>query len=243
MSVDKLSITNAFGILLMFIALFANCNQNTGEGTDNGQVQYLKKAKQASIDTTPIQLVTSVKDNIKRPSAIKTWADLKLYAKQTDNITYRHQNIDKSILAQLDTTIFGKYIQKTYALKSSYLLSVRPPFGNYYPCVIFVEQYDCDQLTSFIAVFMIDSTFNNTGDFEFISGSWEDTESSGDFYGTFDDSLLQIDKSVVFECEEADNNLSNLETEQLFKLTTEGKIEEIRIDTSNIEFCINNEAG
>ncbi len=180
----------------------------------------------------------NIVDNFVPADSIETWSSLKSIAKYNSLTTFGLKNIDKNVLTLLDSTKFGKRISKTSSLKSSYIVAVRKNIGKYYPCIILGEQYECDGIVKFLAVFMVDSTFEEAGDFELISGNGFDSEGEWDYAGTFKDSLLQIDRKNSYECYENNTEgISKLQVLEQFVLHPNGQIEEIKTDTIEIIFC------
>ncbi len=180
----------------------------------------------------------NVVENFVPADSIKTWNSLKSIAQYNSLSTFKIRDIDRNVITLLDSTKFGKKINKIYSLKSSYIIAVRENIGKYYPCIVLGEQYECDDIVKFLAVFMVDSTFNETGDFEFISGFGSDSEGEWDYFGTFKDSLLQIDRKSSFECYENDTeSISKLQVQEKFELNSNGQIEEIKTDTIETKYC------
>jgi hypothetical protein len=182
-------------------------------------------------------------DNIKSDKNVKieTWSDLKKHAHDNSINEFYLRDYNISNLICLDSTKFGDAIKEVYSLKSSYLISVKENIGKYYPCVIYGQQYDCDEISNFLALLLIDSTFTGQGQIEFISGFGDDMEEQWDYHGLVKDSLLIIKRTDDFECVDLEGNkingISYLEIESKLILEDEGEIKQVAIDTIAKRYC------
>jgi hypothetical protein len=179
----------------------------------------------------------NVVNNFVSADSINTWNSLKLIAKYNSLSTFKLINIDRNVIPLIDSTKFGKIINKAYSLKSSYIVAVKENIGKYYPCIVLVEKYECDDIVKSLALFMIDSTFNEIGDFEFISGYGSGPEGEWGYFGTFNDSVLKIFRKSSFECYDDAESISMLKVQSQFVINEYGQIVEIKTDTIEMKYC------
>lgn len=174
------------------------------------------------------------------PDSVNTWDKLIDIAKYNNKSIFKLSSYSRNNLVRIDSTVFGKKIQETYHLKSSYIIAVKPKFGDFYPCVVYGQQYDCDDITNYIALFMIDSLLEKKGDFEIISGSWSDWEGSCNYFSELSDSIMTTSSSYSFECGEEmgrEDGLNSFNTKEQFLINKNGEIISIQKDTLNKKYC------
>ena len=184
-----------------------------------------------------------VKDNLLDDNVTKNWKDIKEVAPFSEYDTFRLDNFDRNNLYRLDSTRLGKSIKEAYFLESSYLLAVRKNEGKYYPCIIYGRQYDSDELTYFLALLMIDSTFNSTGSFDFISGEGISNDGEWNYFTVFTDSTFLINHKSIFPCEDMEgyplgsDEVKYFEGIDEYKFQNNGSWELMKKDTITINFC------
>ncbi len=167
---------------------------------------------------------------------LHTWNDLKKAALDNKLSSFRVQNFIHENLISIDTTVFGTKIRNVYALESTHIVSVKNNIGKFYPCVVLGTQYDSDKKSSFLAVFMIDSTFSSRGDVTFIAADGTAFNENWEYTGVIKDAVLQIDYEGKFECDEL-SEVSELRTKKQYEFTSKGEINLIRIDTLVATYC------
>lgn len=184
--------------------------------------------------------VKTIVDLTLPPDSLKTWNKLKEVARYNDKTSFKLSEFDRSKLIRLDSTIFGKKIHETYALKSSYIIAVKPNIGVFYPCVIYGQQYDCGEITNFIAICTLDSLLEKRGAFEFIAGGWSDYEGDCYYSGEFSDSIVNISSSYSFENLNEEfarpDSLKSFEIAKKMLVRKNGDIVTVKKDTLNLKY-------
>jgi len=190
-------------------------------------------------NTIKLPLKTIV-DLTMSPDSLKTWKKLKSIAKYNDKTSFTLSEFDRSKLVRLDSTVFGKKIHETYALKSSYILAVKPNIGEFYPCVVYGQQFDCGQVTNFIAICMLDSLLQKRGTFDMIAGEWSDFEGDCQYSSELSDSIINKNSSYSFDvsAEELrrDDNIKSFDIKEKLVINRKGEILTIEKDTLNVKY-------
>jgi hypothetical protein len=212
---------------------------------ENCKTKTLKKAvrilnKELPKDHRIILPLKTIVDLTLPPDSLKTWKKLKAVAKYNNKSGFKISDFDRSELIRLDSTIFGKKIHETYWLKSSYIIAVKPNIGAFYPCVIYGQQWDCDELSNFLAVCMLDSLLTQKGDFKFIAANWSDFDGDGYYSSVISDSVIKTTTSYSFENLDEEfarvDGLKSYETVEKILMTGDGKITSIKKDSMNMKY-------
>ncbi|MEH0154767.1 hypothetical protein V6R21_11550 [Limibacter armeniacum] len=222
-------------LALIPVLLFISCMNSS----NNKDEQKIVKSVAEPVKSTNEKVEVNSLEN--EEISLESWADLIKNAPENSKSEFYLKDFKIGNLICLDSTKFGEEIRRIYLLESSYLLSVKPNIGKFYPCIIYGQQYDCDQITNFLALTMIDSTFKSLGQIEFISGFGNDWEGSWDYRGIIRDSTLLIKRIDDVECLDEEGNpiegYSHLEIDEKYKLNIDGSIQNISNDTINKKYC------
>ncbi len=209
---------------------FRNCKSKELESLIETINEFLPVGQQIKVSG---RFIT---DNFIPQRSADSWEELRLLARSNSN-TFDLRGFDKNSLFRIDSTKLGRQINKENGFKSSYIISIKNNRGKFFPCIIYGEQYESDDLYSFLALGMIDSTFSDSGDLEFISSFGSDFGINYESYSTLNDSLLHILSFNTYDCEEFPEGISQLNLSEKFILTNEGKIKLHQRDTTNLINC------
>jgi hypothetical protein len=177
-----------------------------------------------------------ITDNFIEQGSADSWKQLRLLTRSNSK-NFDLRSFDRNSLFRIDSTNLGKYINKEHGFKSSYIISIKSNRGKFFPCIIYGEQYESDDLYSFLALGMIDSTFSDSGDLEFISSFGSDFGVNYESYSILADSILNILSFNTYDCEEFPEAISQLNLSEKFILTNAGKIKLLQRDTTNLINC------
>lgn len=178
-----------------------------------------------------------IKDTFVSPDQISTWDQLMKAATYTSN-EFDIDEIDKNKYVRIDSTVFGKHLYKSLYIKSAYILAVEDKIGSYYPCIIFEEAYESDDVFSSVSLVMLDSALEEKVNHVTITSVWHDFNMKYASVGEVDSTNIAVTSRETYDCKNKETDLKRLQLNEHYRLTELGQIQLVRVDTLDKQVCM-----